>query len=67
MKIVNTHIFSTGNPQESFLCVGNVPMVMTIPEASHVADALNQNKTGQATRYWKVVPDFYELVTEEDT
>ncbi len=42
-------------------------MVMTIPEASHVADALNQNKTGQATRYWKVVPDFYELVTEEDT
>jgi hypothetical protein len=57
MKIVNTDNFGGDYPNESFL---NIP---PLPGAAckKIADAINEALSPNASRWYKVVPDDYQL------
>jgi hypothetical protein len=56
MKVVNTDNFGSDYPAERFLNVGSI----SGSQAKRIADILNEGDPN-ASRYWKVVPDNYEL------
>ena len=58
-KIVNTDNFNGDYPNESFL---NLPIFHKEADAKAMADSINKLFSGTyAPRYWKVVPDDYQL------
>lgn len=60
-KIVETDNYGGDYPDEKFV-TGLAPMQKY--QADMIADAINRalNPSGQGNRYWKVVPQGYELV-----
>ncbi len=58
MRIVETDNYGGDYPDEKFL---NIARVWDRDKAQAIADAINEAHRPNSSRFWKVVPDDYEL------
>jgi hypothetical protein len=58
-KIVNTDNYGSDYPNEKF--VENLPFPLTEPDAEVICDAINSVVRQPHPRFWRVVPDDYQL------